>query len=341
MKTKITVDPVVNILYASFYVKGLNAMFGKNNVRFEAEPFLQFSYADRITTLLFTVTCDDTITKYALNYDDSYKIKEEIYEWCDIYGNVNTNYQLTPAEFHPKLVSLAPSFGIRVWDLPQTCCYAISNLLKCSGINKKKFLGKYKRMYQMRLPYEKYLGSNKSSDDYVFHLSTLWYNDEWNKNDEGVNLSRANFIRVCKSIEGIDFEGGLVSQGESSSNEKFKDCIFDRTVAMPEWIEKTKRSAIVFNTPAFWNCHGWKLGEYLALGKAIISTPLFNDLPEPLIHGENIHFVDNNQQAVKEAVSYIINHPSYKEKLETGARQYWEKYGTPEKSLGLLIKNIN
>ena len=41
---------------------------------------------------------------------------------------------------------------------------------------------------------------------------------------------------------------------------------------MNEWISKTKQSAIVFNTPAFWSCHGWKLGEYLAMGKCIISV---------------------------------------------------------------------
>jgi hypothetical protein len=30
------------------------------------------------------------------------------------------------------------------------------------------------------------------------------------------------------------------------------------------------------------------------MGKAIISTELSNDLPVPLEHGVNIHFVENN-----------------------------------------------
>ena len=55
----------------------------------------------------------------------------------------------------------------------------------------------------------------------------------------------------------------------------------------------------------------WDLGEYLALGKAIISTPLFNDLPAPLTHGINIHFVENDVDSIKEAVSYIIANPDY------------------------------
>ena len=82
-----------------------------------------------------------------------------------------------------------------------------------------------------------------------------------------------------------------MSQGVGrSSDDIFKDCL-TKGVCMTEWMHKTKMSEVVFNTPAFWECHGWKLGEYLALGKAIISTPLSNDLPYPLEHGKNIYMI--------------------------------------------------
>lgn len=74
----------------------------------------------------------------------------------------------------------------------------------------------------------------------------------------------------------------------------------------------------------------------MALGKAIVSLPLVNDLPEPLVHGENIHFVENNVKAIKEAILKIKNDDDYRAKLEKGAREYWEKYGTSTKSLELL-----
>lgn len=59
-------------------------------------------------------------------------------------------------------------------------------------------------------------------------------NDEWNKNDDGVNKGRANFIRACKSISSLNFEGGLVPQGNRFSNEKFKDCRYCKRVTMKE-----------------------------------------------------------------------------------------------------------
>ena len=93
---------------------------------------------------------------------------------------------------------------------------------------------------------------------------------------------------------------------------------------------------MVFNTPAFWNCHGWKLAEYLALGKAIVSTDLSNDLPAPLVNGENIHITDNSQEAIGKSILFIMNNIEYRDKLGNNARRYWEKYGTPVKSLELL-----
>ena len=74
----------------------------------------------------------------------------------------------------------------------------------------------------------------------------------------------------------------------------------------------------------------------MALGKCIVSTKLSNDLPHPLEHGKNIHFVEDTQESMREAIEYILVHPEYRHKLEQGAREYWEKYGTPEASLRLL-----
>lgn len=72
------------------------------------------------------------------------------------------------------------------------------------------------------------------------------------------------------------------------------------------------------------------------MGKCIVSTRLSNDLPVPLEHGKSIHFVENDKEAIKEAVQYIVSHPNYREKLEQGARAYWEQYGSPVASLRLL-----
>lgn len=332
------VNPLNHILYSSFYLFALQSVLGKDSVRFDSAPFQCLSgEAQQGKGLLFILKQTGVPDqKYYLYGNDSYMIEEEIYAWCDVYASVNANSEKTPGR--EKLVSLVPSFGVRLWSEGETLMTAFTNALhyvkRIHDHKLKTFLGNYKRL--LNRPYYSDMIPESSQSDYVFFCSTLWYNDDYNQNDRQVNARRAHFIRACREIEGIRFEGGFVAQEGRSSTVLFQDCLSETSYPYADWLMKTKQSAVVFNTPAFWDCHGWKLGEYLALGKAIISTPLSNDLPAPLEHGVNIHFVENNQESMKEAIKYIVNNQFYKEKLERGAREYWETYGSPERSLGLL-----
>ena len=335
--TKALVNPLNHIAYSSFYIYALGKVLGKDNVRFSRLPFRDLTIgAQKASGLLFVLQDGETVKKFFIYGGDTWIIDEEIYQWCDVYASVNANFGNTPGR--EKLISLAPSFGIRCWDKGELIFKAFANaiqyLLSCHDNKLKTFVGNYKRLLN-RPTYEEMIYES-GQDHYIFFCCTLWYNDEWNQNDSKVNARRASFIRACKTIEDIEFEGGFVAQEGRSSIDLFKDCLAERCYPYSEWLQKTKRSALVFNTPAFWECHGWKLGEYLALGKAIISTPLSNNLPAPLTHGVNIHFVNGDLKSVKEAISYIIEHPDYKKRLEQGARAYWESYGAPEKSLELI-----
>lgn len=350
---QVIIDPRSNYLYSSFYVAALKQKYG-SSVRFNITPFKELG--DIGKDLRFIVREEDKETKYFLYLNDPYTILEEEYAWCDVYGNVNANYEHFPKEKYPKQVSLVPSFGVRVeksllktmvqaiWQLPILWRYVVNKSewnkyaqrMEC---NRKKNLKHYftrrYRAWKERLPMSAYVKDIPSEDNYIFFLSTLWYSNEENKNDETVNLRRAHFIRACKSIKGISYEGGLLGD-KSSSKEKFSDVLAAHGEPLDQWMKKTKRSALVFNTPAFWDCHGWKLGEYLSLGKCIVSTKLSNDLPYPLEHGKNIHFVKDTEESMHEAIEFILAHPDYRHKLEQGARAYWEKYGTPDASLKLL-----
>lgn len=336
---RVYIDPVDNILYSSYYIYGLESLFGKKHVLMSPDPFKELSSQSRHSwSTRFVIKKDGQCKKYVIHGDDTYQIKEELYDWCDVYGSVNANFKKTSQRYHEKLVALCPSFGIRCWSPFKT----VINAFRCfpkgeSLMTIKRYFGQHKRLLH-RLGYEDYLSPTRELKPYgyVFFLSTLWYNDEWNRNDEGVNLRRANFIRACKHSGKAVFDGGLVSLGKDRSSESvFSDCLCDE-VSMKEWLEKTKQSTLVFNTPAFWNCHGWKLGEYLALGKCIVSTQLQNDLPVPLEHGKNIHFVEDSQDSMAEAIGFILSHPEYQRKLENGAKEYWAAFGTPTAALKLL-----
>lgn len=102
-----------------------------------------------------------------------------------------------------------------------------------------------------------------------------------------------------------------------------------------------QKSFIAVNTGGVASCFGWKLAEYLALGKAIVSLPISNYLEVPLEHGKNIHFVENDRESISEALTYIYEHPDYRKNLEWGSRQYWETYCRPDKVIVNLLNYGN
>ena len=100
-----------------------------------------------------------------------------------------------------------------------------------------------------------------------------------------------------------------------------------------------KRSAFVFNTPAAWACHGWKLGEFLAMGKAIISTPFVNEMPENMVHGENIYFVESENE-MEVGVNLLLSDNILRRKLEMGAKEYYDKWLKPEVVIRRIINEL-
>jgi glycosyltransferase involved in cell wall biosynthesis len=178
------------------------------------------------------------------------------------------------------------------------------------------------------LPFEK---------NYVFLIASIWH-----KTTAYVNLDRANFIRACKMNSNIQFEGGLIDIGYECDYIKDLDelKIGNVKVKLSEYIQKTQKSNFVFNTPSVGRCHGWKLAEYLCMGKAIISTPLSNNLPFPLVHGKNIHFVEENLESIKAAIDYLLKNHDYVKQLEKGALEYWNDFGAPQKVIQNIISEV-
>jgi glycosyltransferase involved in cell wall biosynthesis len=76
--------------------------------------------------------------------------------------------------------------------------------------------------------------------------------------------------------------------------------------------------------------HTFKLAEFLALGKAIISTPISRELPEPLCHGEHVHYVDGSVDALREAITKIAGDREYRTHLEQNAHDYYIRHLRPK-----------
>lgn len=333
---QVIINPDINIAYSSFYIEGLKNVYGKKNVSFARKS--QLEYFNNAGNSNFTFIVDTNFAearhfKAAIDFYDSNSVSDvKSYNWCDVYGKINYNSEVTPAHEFPKIKCLASNFGIRCFGYFESLRYALTNYLKVKPVNKKKYFAGYfkqnKKTWLKRYPF------TNAEKNYIFSVHTLWLNDVYNRLNETTNKFRADFMEICRQLPQIKFEGGFVPSCNGIDN--YGKLHLKSYISHGRYLKKLQKSVVAFNTPAVWRCHGWKLSEYLYMGKAIISTPLINDLPAPLVHGESIHFVKDNVE-LKDAIIQINDNKEYRRKLETGAREYYDKYVSPEAAIRILI----
>lgn len=350
---KAFIDPRCDIRYAAFYIYGLYQTLGKHNVKFSGQYSRQVSFdesdyvIDRILLCTF-VEKDCVVKKVAIDARDPRTFMEKAYQWCDIYAK--TNYKSTEdnGTHQEKLLLLPPSFGFRIWNPLETIIRGVWNTYlayktKLFGTitHLKVTFRNYIWLILRREYLAQYLTSplqNDISDNYAFLIASLWNYQECIQHTNKLRYQFANMMAVNDSIR---FEGGFLIHCLSAEVPDGWEWLCTKKRVKPsEYIAKTKKSFCVFNTPAVRDCHGWKLPEFLAMGKAIITTPLSNDLSVELVENQDLLIV-NNEKDLQKAIESLLYDKALRQKLEQSARQYWDKIANPKSVILSILQNIN
>ena len=330
---KVYIDASCDILYASFYIEGVRRLFGKSSICFSSQHFKTFKHNNDYMAMVFEDR-EGKQYRVAIDFGDSKTFRMAVYDWSDIYAKVN----LTPEDHlkFPKLFPIGPAGpGIRIYSLFETIYHGATNLLKAYQRipNKRQFFSDYKSQYARRLSYSSYEKVGASKQDYVHFVCTLW------KDDKETNDYRANFMNVVKAIKGIRFEGGFAPRADNSVK-GYEDLEGKPFEPMDVYREKIMDSLVVFNTPAVKKCHGWKLPEFLAWGKAIITTPMLRMLPAPLVDGEDVMVTDGSFGDLSAKIQSLMSDQTLRSRLEQNARKYYDAYLTPERVISRILEKV-
>jgi glycosyltransferase involved in cell wall biosynthesis len=311
-----------NVYYDSFYLKGIKEVF--STYEFNIDKFPKF----RQGVFAVLITDYDLNLKLIIDSNDSDEYNEDALKWCDTYGKVNYRDYSIPKEYSSKIKPIGPSFGIKIWSFPLTLFLVLYNFLKFREFitDEREFIANYWRQYR-RVPLKHYKNAS-SLDNYIFFTGSIW------QKENQTNNSRAEFIKLCKENNNLDFEGGFAPR-DDGNNLNLDNLVVLKRYSLKEYIRKIKKSAITFSTPAVLSCHGWKLGEFLALGKAIISTKHINRLPAELEDGVHVIYVETIDD-IREKLNLILFNPKIKNELEKNARIYFDAYLTPK----VVIENL-
>lgn len=321
----VDIYPYFDAFNQSFFLHCLETVFGSRRLRFTKHGFPRF----RNSGSLKAIIRGKQATRVFIDHWDLPLFDTEGLEWCDVYAKRNIDPDAIPQAFVDKIVPAGPSFPVRMRSLPRTVSGAVFTFFASSGASiirnpptlrgAREHFANWLGQYVHR-PSPQAYRPGRSSPDYVFFIGTLW------KKDPAANSARANFIRACKSIPGLRFEGGFARR---AGFDEYADVMVDAWYSQEQYLEKTSASAVVFNNPAVSHCHSWRLGEALALGKAIVSLPPERLLPETLTHGENVHLVELSFDSMREAVQRLTHDDAYRARLEAGSIDYYRRRLTP------------
>jgi glycosyltransferase involved in cell wall biosynthesis len=333
----IFIDPRSTINYSSYYILGLYEYFGKNNVHFSSKYFRELTEIDML--MAFVIVDIHAVKKIIIDYRDQNDVIEPAYHWSNIYAKINL-CQSTP-DPENKIVNIPPGFAIKIWSIAETLFHLGVNFFKAAIFrhfgDKNIHLRpqRWGRNYLSLLKRQKlqdYTTQRKSPDgNYIFFVSTFW------PGMVKTNTFRTQFILACMRNSDVKFEGGFfVSKKVTVIQDVPQQTLYSRFIPNHIYKKKIDQSFLVFNTPAVADCHGWKLGEFLAMGKAIISTPLANKLPVPIEHGKHVYFV-NNEKEIEDAIKLLLNDQTFRRELEKNTKDYYEKYVSPVKVIERIL----
>lgn len=323
MPKTIIVDASCNILYASFYLKGIRDN-PNYKVKFKSRPFRGLDHENQYLALIIKDVAEQKIIVDFGNFDKIYK---KAFDWSDVYGKVNVNEEDLIKD---QIVSIGPLTAINIFGPFSTFWYALTNFVKSVDRipNIKSFLGLYRA--QLKRPRLNQYHQETSKPNYIFFASSLW------KKEKEANDTRANFIKACKALKQIDFEGGFAPRTKDDIPGYEKLTMTER-LKRDVFLDKIKKSSIAFNTPSVGGCNGWRLAEYLGMGKAIISTPLVRVMPGDFTDEQHYLITDGSIHDLEHKILQLTKDENLRGLLERNAKDYFEQVLSPEAVMKKLI----
>lgn len=328
--TDVVVHPAGDLAYGSMIIDGLCERLGESAIHYSTKGFPRKFKGGRVLAFYLADTPD---ARCFVSLHDHARVNQLGLDWSTVYGIVNVDPHDVAS--HEQLVPIGPTFGVRLRSHALTARH-LSRAVSCRlpsdlrGAVEVLELGwKHQRR---RLPISRYVPS-ESDPDYVFFVA--W---PWAKHRE-VNPARARFIETCLRAPDLEFEGGFAPRRRDDV-EEVRALSATKRYSISQYLARVSRSAVAFNNPAVHGCLGWKLGEFLALGKAIITLPIERDLPAPLVHGRHVHVVDGSDESLDDALSLLRRDDGYRRSLERNARAWFDENLTPARLADRLLSRL-
>lgn len=143
-----------------------------------------------------------------------------------------------------------------------------------------------------------------------------------------INVMRADCIRACRKEFGPRFDGGFAQ--DDYARKLFPDCLIaDRSLSLrSRYLDRMKSAAIGIATTGLHGSVGWKMAEYVAASRAIVSEPLDAEAPGEFEKGKNYLEFSSAGNCVA-AVSDLLGNHDLRWRMMMRNFEYYRNYLEP------------
>lgn len=172
---------------------------------------------------------------------------------------------------------------------------------------------------------------DESAEASVLFQTRVYLPEEIEPDDpHEVNEERVALVRALKKAFGDKFRGGLVPT--AYAKEHYPDAVSSHSSRQSEYIEMSKRSLIAIYTRGLHHSLAFKLPEYLASSKCVISSPLRNQLPAPLVKGKHYLQFQTPEECVERCAD-LLRDSEEAARLRHESWRYYQEEVTPASHL--------
>jgi hypothetical protein len=281
----------------------------------------------------FTVECASWITnRLSLQVETcGLRIGIELSDHSDVFDEellARSDLYFKRSYYEPDLARIAT--GLRSKIMPLGLNYACRShivLLRTLGFFKIRPVSHHELYRTLVMPhYSVY----EYAPDAPCEASILFQARLWSPadapGDADVNQKRVELLRALRRAFGRRVVGGLVPSPLAC--EQYPDLLTTFPCRQPAYIRAAKKPLIGIYFRGLFHSVAFKLPEYLAASKCIVSESIRNRLPEPLVHGKHLLNFTSHDECLAHC-DRLLSSPLLARQLRESAWEYYVQEVAP------------
>ena len=155
---------------------------------------------------------------------------------------------------------------------------------------------------------------------------------------ERMNALRIGCIRACRAALGERFFGGL--EDSMFAQKAAPDLVLpSNETNRAAFLRRLKENYVCVSTEGLHGSVGWKVAEYCAAGRAIVTAPPRCDLPGGFSRGRNYVLFTTPEECVSQLASLLGNVPGI-HRMEAANFAYYDGYVRPDAMVLRTLREV-